>query len=156
MAYRTYWVWRIGPIGYGVLGYSGTVFCTSWVRRIELLGYGVLGSLGTAYWATPVPLSRLNTGPTRSALVILFNLRRFMENAEKSMGVLINSSNMSRGFLAYTISLNYDYSRVLSKVLTVFQSESSVLGLGASLNQSFFGILRAPSARVSSASVLSG
>ncbi|GJY37391.1 hypothetical protein Tco_0422769 [Tanacetum coccineum] len=48
---------RIGPIGYGVLSYSGTVywgpwvrrisslgmvFCTSWVRRIELLGYGVL------------------------------------------------------------------------------------------------------------------
>ncbi|GJZ74037.1 hypothetical protein Tco_0638183 [Tanacetum coccineum] len=28
-----------------------------------------------------VPLSRLNIGPTISALVILFNLRRFMENA---------------------------------------------------------------------------
>ncbi|GJT22457.1 hypothetical protein Tco_0892394 [Tanacetum coccineum] len=56
-AYRTSWIRRIGPIGYGVLGYSGTVywgpwvrrigslgtvFCTSWVRRIELLGYGVL------------------------------------------------------------------------------------------------------------------
>ncbi|GKB40081.1 hypothetical protein Tco_0885023 [Tanacetum coccineum] len=26
---------------YGILGYSGMVFCTSWVRRIELLGYGV-------------------------------------------------------------------------------------------------------------------
>ncbi|GJT71666.1 retrovirus-related pol polyprotein from transposon TNT 1-94 [Tanacetum coccineum] len=50
--YRTSWIRRIEPPGYGVsdlldtaygiLGCSGTVFCTSWVRRIELLGYGVL------------------------------------------------------------------------------------------------------------------
>ncbi|GJZ16157.1 hypothetical protein Tco_0551834 [Tanacetum coccineum] len=64
-AYRTSWIRRIRPIGYrvsdllgtaywatpvwcfgvlwyGVLSYSGTVYCISWVRRIELLGYGVL------------------------------------------------------------------------------------------------------------------
>ncbi|GJX76570.1 hypothetical protein Tco_0323381 [Tanacetum coccineum] len=56
-AYRTSWIRRIGPIGYGVsdllgtaywatpvrrIGSLGMVFCTSWVRRIELLGYGVL------------------------------------------------------------------------------------------------------------------
>ncbi|GJX69844.1 hypothetical protein Tco_0305571 [Tanacetum coccineum] len=56
-AYRTSWIRRIGPIGYGVsdllgmaywatparcIGSLGTVVCTSWVRRIELLGYGVL------------------------------------------------------------------------------------------------------------------
>ncbi|GKA26174.1 hypothetical protein Tco_0712283, partial [Tanacetum coccineum] len=32
-----YWLF-----GYGVLSYSGTVYCISWVRRIELLGYRVL------------------------------------------------------------------------------------------------------------------
>ncbi|GKC26295.1 hypothetical protein Tco_1033589 [Tanacetum coccineum] len=41
----TYWVQRIGPIGYGVLGYSGTVYCTSSVWRIELHGYGVLAEI---------------------------------------------------------------------------------------------------------------
>ncbi|GJU51808.1 putative reverse transcriptase domain-containing protein [Tanacetum coccineum] len=32
-----YWLF-----GYGVLSYSGMMYCISWVRRIELLGYGVL------------------------------------------------------------------------------------------------------------------
>ncbi|GJX82772.1 putative reverse transcriptase domain-containing protein [Tanacetum coccineum] len=56
-AYRTYLVRRIELLrygvlesvgtaywlfGYGVLSYSGTVYCISWVRRIELLGYDVL------------------------------------------------------------------------------------------------------------------
>ncbi|GJW91264.1 hypothetical protein Tco_0168817 [Tanacetum coccineum] len=39
---RTYWVRRVRPIGYSVLGYFGTVFCISWVRCIVLLGYEVL------------------------------------------------------------------------------------------------------------------
>ncbi|GJU78865.1 hypothetical protein Tco_1275935 [Tanacetum coccineum] len=37
MMYQTSSIRRIGLIGYGVLGYSGMVFCTSWVRRIKLL-----------------------------------------------------------------------------------------------------------------------
>ncbi|GKA21439.1 ribonuclease H-like domain-containing protein [Tanacetum coccineum] len=48
-AYRTSWIRRIGPIGYGVL--------STLVRCIGVLGYGVLahwirhiGSLDTAYW----------------------------------------------------------------------------------------------------------
>nr|GEV91990.1 hypothetical protein [Tanacetum cinerariifolium] len=55
--YQTSLIWRIGLIGYGVLGSSGMVywgpwvrrigslgmeFCTSWVQHIELLGYRVL------------------------------------------------------------------------------------------------------------------
>ncbi|GKE31340.1 hypothetical protein Tco_1450662, partial [Tanacetum coccineum] len=42
MAYQISWIRRIGPIRYGVLSFSSTVFYTSWVRRIGLLGYGVL------------------------------------------------------------------------------------------------------------------
>ncbi|GJZ33359.1 hypothetical protein Tco_0578795, partial [Tanacetum coccineum] len=41
-AYRAPPVRCIVHLGYGVLGYSGMVFCTSWVRRIKLLGYEVL------------------------------------------------------------------------------------------------------------------
>nr|GEV18641.1 hypothetical protein [Tanacetum cinerariifolium] len=40
--YRAPLVQCIVHIGYGVLGYSGMVFCTSWVQRIELLRYEVL------------------------------------------------------------------------------------------------------------------
>ncbi|GJW89146.1 reverse transcriptase domain-containing protein [Tanacetum coccineum] len=42
MAYWATPVRCFGVLGYGILGYSGKVFCTSWVWRIELLGYGVL------------------------------------------------------------------------------------------------------------------
>ncbi|GJY24944.1 hypothetical protein Tco_0399670 [Tanacetum coccineum] len=49
-AYRTYWIRRIRPIRYGVLGSSGTAYWAPPVRRIGLLWYGVLGSLGTTYW----------------------------------------------------------------------------------------------------------
>nr|GEW34700.1 hypothetical protein [Tanacetum cinerariifolium] len=41
-AYRVSWIRRIGPIGYGVSGYSGTVYCTYWVRGIGLHGYDIL------------------------------------------------------------------------------------------------------------------
>ncbi|GJX44272.1 hypothetical protein Tco_0260948 [Tanacetum coccineum] len=69
-----------------------------------------------------VPLSRLKTRPTRSALLILSNLRRFIANAVKSIGVLISSSKVRGGLSAFNISLNHVCSGPSSAACTVFHS----------------------------------
>ncbi|GJY11035.1 hypothetical protein Tco_0379220, partial [Tanacetum coccineum] len=61
MAYRTSWIRRIGPIGYGVSDLLGTAYWATPVWCIGslgtaywLFGYGVLYILGTAYRALGV------------------------------------------------------------------------------------------------------
>ncbi|GJZ32176.1 hypothetical protein Tco_0577612 [Tanacetum coccineum] len=49
-AYRTSWIRRIRPPGYGVSDLLDTAYRTSSIRRIGLIGYGVLSSSGTVYW----------------------------------------------------------------------------------------------------------
>ncbi|GKB52338.1 hypothetical protein Tco_0903091 [Tanacetum coccineum] len=58
-AYRTSWIRRIRPIGYGVSDLLGMTYWATPVRRIGslgmaywLFGYGVLYILGTAYRAS--------------------------------------------------------------------------------------------------------
>ncbi|GJW81301.1 hypothetical protein Tco_0145276 [Tanacetum coccineum] len=81
-----------------------------------------------------VPLSRLKTRPTRFALLILSNLRRFIANVVKSMGVFISLSKVRGGFSAFNISLNHVCSGPSLAAWTVFHSGSGVSGLGGCLN----------------------
>ncbi|GJU68953.1 hypothetical protein Tco_1255212 [Tanacetum coccineum] len=48
-AYRTSWIRRIGPIGYGVSDLLGMAHRAPPVRCIGVLGYGVLYIMGMAY-----------------------------------------------------------------------------------------------------------
>nr|GEU37475.1 retrovirus-related Pol polyprotein from transposon TNT 1-94 [Tanacetum cinerariifolium] len=76
----------------------------------------------------PVPLSRLNAGPTKSSRVKFVMLSRFMTNAEKLIGVSISSLNEVGGFYARAILLIQVLGGLKLKFCLLFQSGSGVRG----------------------------
>ncbi|GKB84787.1 hypothetical protein Tco_0957059 [Tanacetum coccineum] len=81
-AYRTSWIRRIRPIGYGVSDLLGTAYWATPVRCIGVLGYGVLahwvrriGSLGKVFcisWVRRIELLRYRV-LAKSVLFLIFD-----------------------------------------------------------------------------------